>query len=143
MPKWVKRLREIAAHNPDALPTWLRQSAAEKAWYRVSWQTDGGVSAEDGARPVIMMLDWLARRGLLTQRGMTALNAARSGEASGLVLVPSMVEPKAAAFLDAYWDKWWESNGINLSISPECAPTAFAAIEQYWADFGTAGKGRA
>jgi hypothetical protein len=143
MPKWVKRLREIDARNPDALPEWLRRPSHEKVWYRVSWQTDGGISPEDAARPVIMMLDWLARRGLLTRQGKTALKSAQGGEVGFLMLAPSMVEPKAVAFLDAYWDKWWESKGINLTISSACADAAAASIEECWTAFGTAGQGPA
>lgn len=139
MPKWVKRLREVQEQNPDALPNWLRRSSQEKVWYRVSWQTDGGISAEDAARPVIMMLNWLARHGLLTGHGMAALKSAQSGEVSSLILAPTMVEPKAAAFLDAYWENWWESNGINLSMSSACADSALAAIEECWAAYGKGG----
>ncbi len=49
-----------------------------------------------------------------------------------------MVEPKAAAFLDAYWEKWWQSHGINLTISAACGESALAAIDEGWAEFGKA-----
>lgn len=140
MPKWLKRVREIAARNPDALPKWMRHASAEKTWYRVSWQTEAGVGAEDAARPVVMMLDWLCRRGLLTRAGMATLKSAQGGALGSLVLASSMVAPKGAAFLDAYWDSWWESHGINLSIGAECSDAALAAIEQCWAAFGTDGN---
>jgi hypothetical protein len=141
MPKWVKRLRQIAARNPDALPIWLRRPSHEKVWYRISWQTDGGISREDAARSVITMLDWLAQRELLTRKGMTALKSAQGGEVGCLILAPSMVEPKAVAFLDAYWNKWWESNGINLTSRSACADDAKTAIDECWAEFRNAERG--
>jgi hypothetical protein len=140
MPKWVKRLREIAARNPDALPVWLRRPSHDKVWYRISWQTGGGIRKEDAARPVIMMLDWLAQRDLLTRQGRTALKSAQGVEVGFLILAPSMVLPTAAAFLEAYWEKWWESNGINLTVSSACADDAKRAIDECWAEFGKVGQ---
>jgi len=99
MPKWVKRLREIAARNPDALPMWLRNPAPEKAWYRITWQTDGGVPADDAARPVIVMLNWLASRKKLTRQGMAVLKSAQAGDIGSLALTHSLVDPIAACFL--------------------------------------------
>lgn len=43
-----------------------------------------------------------------------------------------MVVPNAVAFLDAYWDDWWQSHGINLTISPADADRANAAIDKRW-----------
>jgi hypothetical protein len=143
MPKWVKRLGELAGRNPDALPSWLRRPSHDKVWYRVSWQSESGITAEGVARPVIMMLDWLARRGLLTRQGQAALQSAQGGEVGFLILASSMVQPKGAAFLDAYWEKWWKSDGINLTISSTSAHGAQAAIEECWAAFGKTGEGPA
>ena len=140
MPKWARRLRDIADRNPDALPEWLRDPSQDKVWYRVAWQTDAGVSAEDAARPVLMMLDWLARRGKLSQLGVAELQAAQSGDHVSLALTSAMVVPKAAAFLDAHWESWWESYGINLTISAASADIALAAIDEAWAAFGKGGQ---
>jgi hypothetical protein len=130
-----QRIAEIRARNPGALPAWLGRSQ-EKAWDRVSWQTDGGVKAEDAARPALLMLGWLARRGLLTSAGITALRAGESGTVAELALTPSLVLPKAAAFLDRYWESWWETCGINLAISADLTDRALAEIEEYWRQFG-------
>jgi hypothetical protein len=130
-----QRIAEIRARNPAALPAWLGRSQ-EKAWDRVSWQTDGGVKAEDAARPSLLMLGWLAKRGLLTSAGITALRAGESGSVAELALTSSLVLPKAAAFLDRYWESWWEAYGINLAISADMNAVALAGIDEYWRLFG-------
>lgn len=139
MPKWAKRLQEIRDRNPAALPPSLRGGPPEAAWYRVAWQTDEGVSPEDAARPVVLMLGWLARRGLLTREGVATFKATASGDVASVALTRAMVVPKGAAFLDAQWEQWWDTNGINLTISPNGAEQALAAIDTCWQSFGKPG----
>jgi hypothetical protein len=137
MGNWKKRMREIAARNPDALPAWLRSGSRDEAWYRVSWQSDAGVDLEGAARPALMLLDWLARKGQLTRDGVAVLAAAHQGQISDLAISRSMVQPKGATFLDQQWESWWETHGINLAMSSKCAKAALAGIEECWRLFGT------
>jgi hypothetical protein len=143
MGNWKKRLREIRDRNPNALPSWSHSDPHEEAWYRVSWQTENGVPAEDAARPAILLLGWLAGRSLLTQNGLATLCDARIGDVASLALTRSMVSPKGGAFLDQQWETWWETHGINLVISANCSETALTGIEECWRSFGTGDDGQA
>lgn len=132
---WKKRLAEVRDRNPDALPGWLRGERAGPAWYRAEWQFGAGVVAADSARPAVVVLGWLAGRGLLKPAGTTALAAAQSGEFETAALTPAMVAPVAALFLDAAWETWWRMYGINLAIGPKAEAGARAALDAAWQQF--------
>ena len=137
MGSWKKRVADLRARNPDAVPGWLRGTPPGPAWYRASWQTDAGVAPANAARPAIVVLSWLDGRRLLTPAGVAALAAARAGDLARLALTPDLVVPEAAAFLSRCWEGWWESAGINLAIGPDCEPSAVAALDDLWQQFGT------
>ena len=134
MGNWKSRLREIAARNPSVLPTWMHGTSVNDSWYRTSWHTEFGTSFDDAARPLLLMLNWLARRGLLTRQGQTVLQTV--GSTSELSLSPSLVEPKGAEFLSLHWNPWWELHGINLVMDAGYAETAQSGIEERWRQFG-------
>ena len=136
------RIADIRARNPAALPAWLRDGPREQAWYRASWQNDGGVSPDDAARPAVVALQWLAEHGLLTASGYGALRSAHRGDLASVPLSRSMVTPRGATFLDRFWNQWWEQFGINLAISPDMTPTALAGLDQFWTTFGQTTTGR-
>ena len=132
-----ERIAEIRKRNPSALPAWLNAGPRDPAWYRASWQTDGGIAAEDAARPAVLVLKWLARHGLLTTHGADAVRAS-AGNPAGVELARRMVTPKGAAFLDRAWEQWWSTAGINVAMGPENDLSAVEALDQLWADFGRA-----
>ena len=130
---WKKRVREIAERNPSALHPIIRGARAktgDKAWDRVEWQTvgDGNVQAEDAARPIRLVLNWLQRHRLLTPQG----NAMLSASAESLALTSSLVVPTAAQFLDTHYEHWHGRHGINLIIDHSMSPTAEEALESLW-----------
>jgi hypothetical protein len=133
---WKKRVREIAARNPDALHPILRQGASaargEKVWDRVDWQTkgEGKVDAKDAARPILLVLRWLHRHQLLTDCGAAMLSA----PAEEVALTSSLVVPLAVRFLDSHYEAWQSSEGISLIMdaSPGSGRDAENTLEQMW-----------
>ncbi|HEX8913670.1 MAG TPA: hypothetical protein VF796_15025 [Humisphaera sp.] len=130
------RIAEIARRNPSALPAWLTAGASEKAWYRASWQTVAGVATADAIRPAVVILTWLAKRGQLTSGGADALRATQAGDTNAANITPTMVTPKAAAFLHANFEEWWLQFGINVAIDDVMTPLATSRLDELWAAFG-------
>jgi hypothetical protein len=129
---WKQRLRDIARNKPDAVPEWLKQPTS-RAWYRVTWQTDGGVDRANARRPLIVVLKWLSTKSLLTQNGIGTLNFILSSKDVDESLTASMVNQSAAQFLDQRWDSWWNSFGINLCIDLASAEEpATAELDHQW-----------
>jgi hypothetical protein len=99
------------------------------------------VSVVSLARPILVVLEWLHAKRLLTSRGVAALqNAKRAQDLDTLCLDRTMVLPRAAAFLDNCYPQWlerWASNLI-MSESSSVAEDATADLQALW----SAGRGR-
>ena len=135
MANWKQRLRDIARNKPDAVPEWLKQPTS-RAWYRVTWQTDGGVDSANARRPLIVVLKWLNTKSLLTQNGIATLKFILSNTDVDESLTTSMVNQSAAQFLDQYWDSWWNSVGINLCIDLAIDEvSATAELDRRWSTY--------
>jgi hypothetical protein len=134
---WKKKVREIALRNPVALPEWMR-SAQDKAWDRVAWhQNDARDSlALCPERPIIAVMRWLAKRGLLTTRGIASLRrfeaVPRDAE-----LTLTHVTPKAALFLDWCYEKWYQEHAVNAALDPKVALVE-SSLDEAWAAYGRA-----
>jgi hypothetical protein len=104
-----------------------------RAWYRVSWQTDGGIDRTHARRPLIVVLKWLSAKSLLTQNGIGTLNFILSDMKVDESLTNSMVNENAKHFLDQCWDSWWNSFGINLCIDAAIDEvSATADLDRRW-----------
>ena len=127
-------LASIAVHVSD---TWLR-SAKDKAWDRVAWhQSDASESlALCPERPILAVMRWLAKRGRLTTRGIASLRhfeaAPRDAE-----LTSAHVTPKAALFLEASYEKWYQKHGMNAALDPKVAIEE-SSLDEAWAAYGGA-----
>jgi len=132
---WKQRVREIAARNPNALHPILRESRpgaapGEKVWDRAEWQTkgEGGIRPDDAARPILLVLRWLHRHQLLTERGVAMLSV----PAENVALTSSLVLPSAAQFLDSHYKTWQATEGISLILEGCMASRAEEALDQLW-----------
>jgi hypothetical protein len=104
-----------------------------RAWYRVSWQIDGGIDSAHARRPLIVVLKWLSAKSLLTQNGIGTLNFILSDMKVDESLTNSMVNENAKHFLDQCWDSWWNSFGINLCIDAAIDEvSATAELDRRW-----------
>jgi hypothetical protein len=132
---WKQRLRDLARNKPDAVPEWLRQPTS-RAWYRVSWQTDGGIDRAHARRPLIVVLKWFNERSLLTQNGIGTLNSILANKDVDESLTTSMVNQTATEFLDQCWDSWWNSVGMNLCIDLAVdEASATAELAHQWSTY--------
>ncbi len=136
---WKKRVREIALRNPQALPAWAR-SPEDKAWDRVAWHNNGasGPLALCPERPILTALRWLAKRGLLTTRGIASLRRFESAPLSA-ELTSLQVTPKAALFLDMCYEKWYQEHAVNAALDPKVA-IEDSSLDEAWAAYGRANK---
>ncbi len=135
---WQKRMREIAQRNPGAIPAWARHSGSVKVWDRAEWQlqNQSDLTPEVAARPILFVLRWLAPRGELSQRGLSAISEFTRNPAAA-VLDASMTSGKAARFLNAHYEEWHATEAINALIDPnvELDPST---LEARWGAFGRA-----
>ncbi len=135
MANWKQRLRDLAHNQPDAVPEWLRQPTS-RAWYRVTWQTDGGIDRANALRPLIVVLKWLSARSLLTPNGTGTLSLVLENRTVDESLTTSMVTAAAIPFLDQSWEPWWNSVGINLCIDPAFDDAvAIAELDRLWSAY--------
>ncbi len=140
MARWKQRMADVLARRSGVVPDWLQQGAAGRAWFRASWLTRAGVAPADAARPIVVLLGWLDRHGLLTGVGQAALRAAQSGEVAGLALTRPMLSASGAAFLDAAWAGWWDPHGHALTRGSGAEAGALAALEDRWRRHGGAAQ---
>lgn len=133
---WKKRMREIAERNPEAIPAWARSGGAVKVWDRAEWQLPDqpNMEPEVAARPILFVLRWLAPRGGLSQRGLSAIGefAANPG---GAVLDDSMTTLKGTNFLNAHYEDWHSTDAINTLIDPSVELNS-ETLEARWRAFG-------
>ena len=136
---WKNRVREIALRNPQALPTWMR-SAEDKAWDRVAWHKNdtSGSLALCPERPILTMMRWLAKRGLLTTRGIASLRRFESAPLQA-ELTRLHVTPKGALFLDFCYEHWYQEHAINAALEPKAAIEE-SSLDEAWATYGRANK---
>src|SRR5262245_13511498 len=132
---WKQRVREIAARNPKALHPILQQNRpatapGEIVWDRAEWQTkgQGNVQPDEAARPIFLVLRWLQRRQLLTERGVAMLSA----PAESVSLTSTLVLPSAARFLSSHYGDWMETAGFNLIMEASHSQSAEEALEKLW-----------
>jgi hypothetical protein len=93
------------------------------------------------ARPILVVLQWLHTKRLLTSSGMAALEKAKRAEdLEALCLDRAMVLPRGAAFLDNSYHRWQEGWAANVIMneSPNMADAATADLEALW----SAGRSR-
>ena len=133
---WKQRVREIAAHNPKALhpilqPNWPAAMPGETVWDRAEWQTkgQGDVTPSEAARPILLVLNWLQRRKLLTGRGTAMLSA----PTESVSLTSSLVVSSAAKFLEAHYEHWMATHGLNLIMDASASQGAVGELEELWA----------
>jgi len=132
---WKQRVRDLARQRPDAVPVWLSQPTT-RAWYRVKWQTDGGVNKANARRPLLVVLQWLHGKSLLTKNGNGTLNFMLANEPVDESLSISMVNSTAVAFLDRCWDSWWSNCGINLAIDSAVeSSAAITELDRLWSTY--------
>jgi hypothetical protein len=82
---------------------------------------------------LIVVLEWLSAKSLLTQNGFGTLNLILSNGNVDESLTNSMVNETATRFLDACWDSWWNSIGINLCIDLTIdEASATAELDRLW-----------
>lgn len=129
---WKQRVREIAKRNPNALHPIFRQSRhpaarGEMVWDRAEWQTSD-FRPEDAARPILLVLHWLRRRQLLTERGIAMLSA----PADSVSLTSSLVVSSAVQFLSSHYEHWQETDGFNLVMDASASSRAEQALEELW-----------
>lgn len=133
---WKKRMREITERNPEAIPAWARPGGAVKVWDRAVWQLRDKpeMEPEVAARPILFVLRWLAPRGGLTQRGLSAIGefAADPGAA---VLDDSMTTPKGTSFLNVHYEEWHSTDAINTLIDPSVELHS-ESLDVRWSDHG-------
>jgi hypothetical protein len=133
---WKERMREIAERNPEAIPAWARSGGAVKVWDRAEWQVrdQPAMEPEVAARPILFVLRWLAPRGGLTQRGLSAIGefAANPGAA---VLDDSMTTPKGTKFLNAHYEECHSTDAINTLIDPSVELHS-ESLDARWSAFG-------
>ncbi len=135
MANWKQRLRDLARNQPDAVPEWLRQPTS-RAWYRVTWQTDGGIDRANALRPLIVVLKWLSARSLLTPNGAGTLSLVLENRTVDESLTTSMVTAAAIPFLDQSWEPWWDAVGINLCIDLAFDDAvAIAELDRLWSAY--------
>jgi hypothetical protein len=130
---WRKRVRQIAATNPDKLHPIIqraRSDSREKCWDRADWQKE----PQSGGRPIHLVLSWLASKSLLTPAGDAELAKAKRGEYASLFLAPSLVSTRAAEFLSRHYRAWYENGGINFGVDPSM-PLEDAELERLWQAF--------
>jgi hypothetical protein len=107
------------------------------AWDRVEWQStmQGELSLVSLARPILVVLQWLHAKRLLTSSGVVALEKAKQAlELEALCLDRTMVLPRGAAFLDNsyhHWQERWAANMI-MSESSSMADDATADLDALW-----------
>ena len=133
---WAKRLQGIAVSDPSKLPPFLRQGLkpGEPAWARATWQTQGqgDVSPESAARPILAMLGWLGRKGLLTDAGEVALRSQGEITPKSVALTRPLVTDEAAGFLDRHFDEWFNRAGINYAIDPPLTIAPDPYLDELW-----------
>ena len=132
---WKQRVREIAARNPKALHPIFQQSrpartSGETVWDRAEWQTkgQGGIRPDEAARPILLVLHWLHRHQLLTERGIAMLSA----PPECVSLTSSLVVPSAAQFLSSHYEKWMATEGLSLIMDASTSLSAERALEELW-----------
>ncbi|MEZ6094631.1 MAG: hypothetical protein R3C03_10405 [Pirellulaceae bacterium] len=120
---WKKRAREIAARNPGNLHPMLRQSianASDRVYDRAQWHRDTpDVTANDAARPILVVLRWLDENDLLNSVGKRALKLLSDKCDWNAWLTSTMVLPRGKEFLDSCFEAWWSLNGPNLIMGTQ------------------------
>ena len=139
---WKQRIREIAEKRPGKLHPMLKGMVANRpqgeAWERVAWQLDGDgdIAASVAVRPMIAMLQWLNSRSLLTGQGKAILKSIDRVDPAKVSLTRDLVKPAAWAFLDATYQRWWESCGINYAHAESLAFADHSDLDAMWGEFG-------
>ena len=102
---WKKRVREIAARDPSKLGPMLQQAntnISDKIYDRAQWHRDTpDLTADDAARPILVVLDWLDEHHLLNNIGKRMLQLLSSKCDWNAWLTSTMVLPKGKEFLDS------------------------------------------
>jgi hypothetical protein len=94
---------------------------------------DGGVDADRARLPLIVILQWLRVKSMLTKNGIGTLDLLLAKQSIDESLSRSMLTPIGVSFLDRYWDSWWNSAGINLAIDSGMKPNAaIVELDRLW-----------
>ena len=113
-------MREIAARDPNKLHPVLRQSNAntsDKIFDRAQWHRDTpDLTADDAARPILIVLRWLDEHDLLNSVGKRMLKLLSDKCDWNAWLTSTMVLPFGKEFLDSCYETWWSLNGPNLMM---------------------------
>lgn len=117
---WKKRVREIGARDPAKLHPVLRQSNAnsrDKIYDRAEWHRNTpDLTADDAARPILVVLRWLDEHDLLNSVGKRMLKLLSDKCEWNAWLTSTMVLPRGKEFLDSCYESWWSLNGPNLMM---------------------------
>lgn len=99
---WKKRVREIAARDPSKVHSILQQANANtnnNIFDRAQWHRDTpDLTADDAARPILVVLSWLDERDLLSSVGKRMLQQLSDKCDWNAWLTSAMVLPRGKDF---------------------------------------------
>jgi hypothetical protein len=102
-----------------------------EVWDKAIWSYDGFTITKKGAiRPYYFLLNWFAKKNLLTNSGIEALHDKNNLE---IGLYRFMFQEKAAVFLDYFYKYWYEKQHIaNYQLDPDLKFEGDENLEKYW-----------
>ncbi len=107
----------------------------QKAWDKAAdyLSEDPTRSAADVSLPIYFVLDWLHGNHLLRPSAQRWFDN-RSDLAAQVGLFRNDVTKTGAAFLDRYYERWWNKSGILLHANPDeiAKGIARATLDDFW-----------
>lgn len=81
------------------------------------------------------VLQWLNTKGLLTETGQEWLTNRSEERMRRVGLFRDDVTSEAAAFLDAYYETWFDRHGVFISLIPHAELSAREALDDMWDEY--------
>ncbi|MCO7225349.1 hypothetical protein [Pleionea sp. CnH1-48] len=134
---WKKKFKQLMNENPEALHPALKalheQETSGHAWDRADWHLEE--HELHAHRPIMIMLSWLAKKGLLSSYGQECFRKYRK-HPQNAAITDLMVVPIAHDFLNKHYEEWYRADGINWAIDIALKDED-SSITKRWAQFKT------